>query len=117
MGFLAQQLGEEWMENGYVDDMSNGMYIVNKALVAVLKANTLSEVLLNVVNQEETSDTDTVCGIAGIIASRCRDLEDDLPVGLKEGLENGRFGGDYLKRVDEAIESRFGYTSVELASN
>lgn len=115
--FLTTELGEGWVQNGYVNDMSNGMYIVQKALEAVLGANTLSGVLLNVVNQEETSDTDTVCGIAGIIASKCRDLKDDLPEGLIQGLENGPYGADYLRKVDILIEKRFGRTSDELASN
>lgn len=105
--FLAKRLGEDWKQVGYVNDVSNGMLIVTQALAALANAKALSEVLLNVVNQDEISDTDTVCAIAGIIASRCTDLENDLPVSLITGLENGTYGADYLHKIDKEVTAVF----------
>jgi ADP-ribosyl-[dinitrogen reductase] hydrolase len=105
--FLTKQLGDDWKQNGYVNDTSNGMHIVAQALSALMKAKTLSDVLLNVVNQDVISDTDTVCAIAGIIASRCTDLEDDLPDTLKNGLENGDYGAGYLQMIDRSVMTFF----------
>ncbi|OQP67564.1 ADP-ribosylglycohydrolase family protein [Niastella populi] len=105
--FLAAQLGAQWRQNGYVNDMSNGMYIVGQALKALMNAATLSQVLLHVVNQDETSDTDTVCAIAAVIASRSTDWANDLPVALENGLENGTYGADYLKMIDRSVAAFF----------
>jgi len=105
--FLTEQLGKGWKQSGYDEEALNGVKIVTQALSALVNAKTVSGVLLNVVNQDEISDTDTVCAIAGIMASRCDDLEDDLPEVLKSGLENGAYGADYLQKIDNAVASAF----------
>ena len=88
------------------------MHIVTQALAALENAKALSGVLLNVVNQNEISDTDTVCAIAGIIASRCTDLENDLPATLIAGLENGTYGADYLHKIDKEVMAVFPHKSL-----
>lgn len=76
------------------------------------KADTLSGVLLNVVNHKEKSDTDTIAAIAMVIASRCQDLADDLPQGLRDGVENGAYGRDYLAKIDEKAARAFPATGI-----
>lgn len=105
--FLTAQLGEGWEQNGIENDPGNAMMIVTQALSALKHAKTIADVFLNVVNQIENSDTDTVCAIAAIIASRCTDLEDNVPETLKKGLENGKYGADYLRKIDIQVEAMF----------
>lgn len=105
--FLTTQLGEGWEQNGIENDPGNAMMIVTQALSALKNAKTMADVFLNVVNQIENSDTDTVCAIAAIIASRCTVLEDYVPETLKNGLENGTYGADYLRKIDMQVEAIF----------
>lgn len=112
--FLASHIGADWnsAEKGYTEDTSNGLNIVTQALDAVKKANSLSGVLLNVVNHKEKSDTDTIAAIAMVIASRCNDLPDDLPQTLRDGVENGAYGRDYLAEVDKKAAAFFPATEI-----
>jgi ADP-ribosyl-[dinitrogen reductase] hydrolase len=107
--FLEKHLGADWnsTQKGYTTDTGNGQNILRQALDAVYKAKTLSDVLLHVVNAEEKSDTDTICAIAMVIASRARDLLNDLPQKLTAGLENGTYGADYLKSLDQKAMTPF----------
>ncbi|MCP3139703.1 ADP-ribosylglycohydrolase family protein [Pyxidicoccus xibeiensis] len=101
--FIAQHLGADWNApvSGFTPEPGNGLNIVTQALRAVTQAKTaLSEVLLQAVNNDAVSDTDTVCAIAMGVASRARDLDDDLPRALVEGLERGAYGAAYLRAVD-----------------
>lgn len=92
-------VGSSWQHHGD-GETGNAVTIISLAFDAVMKANTLSEVLLNVVNGAEKSDTDTACAVAMVIASRCHDLIDDLPPALHEGLDQSRYGANYLRDLD-----------------
>jgi hypothetical protein len=48
-------------------------------------------------------DVDTVAAIAMGPASCCEEIEQDLPPQLVEGLENGRYGREYLAELDEKL--------------
>lgn len=106
-GFLERHLGPDWSENGREETPNNGLKIVMQAFAALHGSAALSQVLLKVVNNDALSDTDTICAMAMVMASRCSDIADDLPTGLRETLENRAFGRDYLTRVDESLERLF----------
>lgn len=112
--FIERHLGQGWnaADKGYTEHIGNGLKIVTQALNAVYKAESLSGVLLNVVNQDSLSDTDTVAAIAMAVASRSRDLADDLPVSLKAAVENGSFGADYLRQLDAVALKHFPPTTT-----
>lgn len=107
--FLASELGADWnsAQYGYTDDTNNGLNIVTQALLAVVEATSLSDLLLRVVNNEALSDTDTVAAIAMSIAACARDLADDLPQVLRDGLENGPYGAAYLQTIDRDLLMAF----------
>ena len=69
--------------------------------------DTVSKILLASVSQAENLDADTVGAMAMVIASRRGDLKNDLTDGLKLGLENGSYGRDYIRRVDERLAKTF----------
>lgn len=54
-----------------------------------------------------TGDVDTVATIAMAVASAHRDVTGSLPAALIEGLENGPYGRDHLRALDERIAARF----------
>lgn len=101
-GFLDAQIGKGWnsAENGFTPETGNGLNIVTQALKAVQGASSYSDLLLSVVNNDAKSDTDTVCAIAMLIASRSPEIKNDLPAALVNGLENNRYGADYLELTD-----------------
>ncbi|MCE9567140.1 MAG: ADP-ribosylglycohydrolase family protein [Planctomycetes bacterium] len=85
-----------------------GLECVTSALTAVMAHDSLSAILKCCV--EYGGDVDTVAAIAMAAASGSREIEQNLPGHLIEGLENGDFGRDYLvtldKRLSEAVASR-----------
>lgn len=78
---------------------------VRAAFTAIQKGDTLSEVLHAAV--AFGGDTDTVATIAMAFAVWCDDIEKDLPQHLYDGLENGEFGLDYLRDLDQQLMDRF----------
>jgi ADP-ribosylglycohydrolase len=112
--FLDTHIGAGWNSaaNGFTPDTGNGLNIVTQALAAVQAADTMSGILLAVVNNDGLSDTDTICAIAAVIASRAGDVVNDLPQRLTDGLENGRYGAAYLKQVDMAAAKAFPPTRI-----
>ena len=112
--FLENHLGHPWNtdDNGFVDHPKNGVKIVSLAINAVINTKTLSDLLLYAINQEAPSDADTICAIAMAIASNCDDITDDLPELLKTDLEQGQFGSEYLKKIDQDLNKAFPKTSI-----
>jgi ADP-ribosylglycohydrolase len=78
---------------------------VRAAFTAIQKGNTLSEVLRTAI--AFGGDTDTVATIAMALATWCPDIEKDLPQHLYDGLENGNYGLDYLRDLDQQLLDRF----------
>lgn len=77
---------------------------VRAAFTALQQGDTLSKVLMEAVGFG--GDTDTVATIAMALAVWCG-MENDLPPHLYEGLENGSFGLDYLRDLDQQLLHRF----------
>jgi ADP-ribosyl-[dinitrogen reductase] hydrolase len=80
---------------------SKGWMSVRAALTALTATTSLTELLRACV--AFTGDTDTVATIAVAAASRSAEYAQDLPDALMSGLENGRYGRDYLSELDTRL--------------
>ena len=81
-----------------------GWECVQAAVTAVTRNHSLSNILQDCV--AFTGDVDTVAAIALGAASCSQEVRQDLPSGLFEGLENGRYGRDYIIELDRKLLSR-----------
>ncbi len=73
-----------------------------RAVVTALKnSGSMSELLKEVV--AFTGDTDTVAAIALAIGAHSEEIEQDLPKPLLDGLENDKYGMDYLKEMNNKL--------------
>jgi ADP-ribosylglycohydrolase len=78
-----------------------GWPCVTAAIDAILRSDSLTELLVNCVNF--AGDTDTICAIAMGPASFCKEIKQDLPQNLIDGLENGPYGRDYIIALDKRL--------------
>jgi len=81
---------------------SDAIPCVKAAISSVLRNNSLSECLKECIDY--TGDVDSIAAMALGIGSCCKEIENDLPQHLYEGLENGPYGLDYLRSLDEKLE-------------
>ena len=75
------------------------------ALYAIESSDNLGGILKYAVKYG--GDTDTVAAIAMGIASASNDIEKNLPEELLEGLENIKYGHDYLLFLDRKLSEKF----------
>lgn len=75
------------------------------AIYAIESHDSLSKILWQCV--QYTGDVDTVAAIAMGPASLSKEIDQDLPDHLIEGLENRTYGRDYLKALDEELFAKF----------
>lgn len=92
--FLTCFLSGDWFTpwKGFVS--VEGMDCVKGAITAVQQSDSLSEILIRCV--AFGGDTDTVASIALGIINTSNQFENDLSPALFHGLENNRYGYDYL---------------------
>lgn len=76
------------------------------AMAAILENDTLTGVLKSCIDY--AGDTDTVAAIAMAAASQSKEIVQDLPENLFNGLENGTYGRDYIIKLDEQLEKKYG---------
>ncbi len=81
-----------------------GWPCVTAAIDAIMRSNSLSEVLVNSV--KFAGDTDTIAAIAMGPASFCQELKYDIPQCLIDSLENGPYGRDYIIELDKQLLSK-----------
>ena len=77
---------------------SKGWQSVTAAITAIRMSSTLSEVLKNSV--AFSGDVDTVAAVALAAGSVSEELENDIPKHLIDGLENGKYGRDYIENLN-----------------
>lgn len=75
------------------------------AISLVVNGNSLTEIMHKAVSFG--GDTDSVAAVAVGLASLADNVKKDLPLRLKRGLENTRFGKDHLRRLDSLMLKRF----------
>lgn len=78
---------------------------VRVAIECVVTCDTMVDVIRKAVSYR--GDTDTTAAIAAGIASVCPDIDQRLPPGLLDVLENGSYGRDYLIDLDKRLFARF----------
>lgn len=103
--YLEQTLGGRWNLpwNGPVQ--GNALDTVQAAVTAIREEDSLTRILKRAVSFG--GDTDTVATIAVGAASCSRSVPHDLPDALVAGLENGPYGRDYLRALDERLFATF----------
>src|SRR6476469_210984 len=99
--WISDQLGDDWTRPWQGKVGSKGALSVRAALTALASARSMTELLRQCVAY--TGDVDTVATIALAAAARSAEGADDLPEALYRGLENGTYGRDYLRVLDECM--------------
>jgi hypothetical protein len=117
--YIDSAIGADWRTLSDNDDPKNGLYILRKALAIVISHDSMADMLRAVVNSGPGQDTDTLGGLALSIASRSREVADDLPDSLFDELEKpledkpesakkrGDYGREFLASLDRALQRRF----------
>jgi ADP-ribosylglycohydrolase len=78
-----------------------GLSSAAAAITALVESDRMSDLLRACV--AFTGDVDTVAAIALGAGSCCREIEQDLPQHLHDGLERGPYGYDFLAGLDERL--------------
>ncbi|MGI0491554.1 ADP-ribosylglycohydrolase family protein [Alkalinema pantanalense CENA528] len=100
--FIEHQVpGYAWAEPWRDKVGEKGWMAVRAAVTAILHHDRLSEILRACV--AFGGDVDTVATIALAAASGSPEVTQDLPQHLVEGLENDRYGRDYLCALDAQL--------------
>ncbi len=99
--FLEQHVHGNWSETWIGKVGSKGWMSVRAAITAISQSRKMSELLKRCV--AFTGDVDTVAAIALAGGSCSVEIEQDLPLYFHQNLENGAFGYDYIKKIDEEL--------------
>lgn len=101
--FLDAHVSGEWSKPWQGEVRSKGWMSVRAAITAVMRNDSLSELLKDCI--AFTGDVDTVAAIALAAASCSEEIAKDLPDHLITGLENGTYGRDYIIDLDRQLMS------------
>lgn len=99
--FIESQVAGNWSEPWQGKVGSKGWMSVKAALTALQQSQSMRELLQTSV--AFTGDVDTVATIALAAGAHSAEIEQDLPDHLYRGLENGRYGFDYIKALDNQL--------------
>jgi ADP-ribosyl-[dinitrogen reductase] hydrolase len=92
---------KQWSEPYKGKVKAKGWMSVQAAITAVHRNSRLSELLQDCISF--TGDVDTVATIALAGACLSREYNQDLPQHLIDTLENGKYGRDYLQKLDKQL--------------
>jgi ADP-ribosylglycohydrolase len=103
--FIEDYISGNW--SGFWDKEvgCNGDESVLAAINAIRKEKSLSKILKRCISFG--GDVDTVATIALAAASCSREIKQDLPKNLVDGLENNKYGRDYLIELDKKLKERY----------
>lgn len=99
--FLETHVSGEWSKPWQGEVRSKGWMSVRAAITAVMRNDSLSELLKDCI--AFTGDVDTVGAIALAAAANSEEMMQDLPEHLIDGLENGTYGKDYIIALDQQL--------------
>jgi len=100
--WIDRQLGtDRWATPWQGKVGPKGWMSVRAALTALGSSSRMSGILAACV--AFTGDVDTVATVALAAAARSAEVEQDLPAVLVDGLENGPYGRDYLRLLDDRL--------------
>ncbi|BAY93121.1 MULTISPECIES: ADP-ribosylglycohydrolase family protein [unclassified Tolypothrix] len=101
--FLEGYVSGEWSKPWAGKVKSKGWMSVRAAITAVMRNDSMSELLKDCI--AFTGDVDTVATIALAAGSCSQEITQDIPHHLLMGLENGTYGRDYLIELDKQLMS------------
>ncbi|HEY9667910.1 MAG TPA: ADP-ribosylglycohydrolase family protein [Coleofasciculaceae cyanobacterium] len=101
--FLDAHVPGDWSKPWEGKVNSKGWMSVQAAITAVIRNDSLSELLRDCI--AFTGDVDTVATIALAAASCSEEVAQDLPDHLIAGLENDAYGRDYIIALDRKLMS------------
>jgi len=104
--FLQTYVAGRWAKPWRGKVGAPGIESVHAAVTAVLTQDSLSAILQTCI--AFTGDVDTVATIALCAASCAKEVTQDLPLPLYEGLENGLYGRQYLQQLDRQLLQKMG---------
>lgn len=104
--FLERHVAGEWSQEWRGEVRSKGWMSVQAAVTAVVRNDSLSELLRDCINF--TGDVDTVATIALAAASCSQEVVQELPEKLVRDLESGQYGREYLLELDHKLLALFG---------
>jgi hypothetical protein len=99
--FLEAHVPGEWSQPWQGKVESKGWMSVRAAITALMRNDSLSELLKDCI--AFTGDVDTVAAIALAAGSCSQEITQDLPEHLIAGLENGSYGKDYIINLDRQL--------------
>lgn len=99
--FLEKQVSGRWATPWAGKVKAQGWMSVRAAITAITNSDTMSDLLRTCV--QFSGDVDTVAAIALAAGSCCDEIAQDLPAHLFETLENGKYGRDYIRRLDAQL--------------
>lgn len=106
-GFLDKHIPSRTWSAPYTGKVGEkGWQSVQAAITAVTAHDSMSAILRACI--DFTGDVDTVAAVALGVAAACPEVKQDLPAHLKDGLENGTYGRDYLTALDARLMAEFG---------
>jgi ADP-ribosyl-[dinitrogen reductase] hydrolase len=99
--FLEEQVSGRWAVPWTGKVTAQGWASVRAAVAAVSRSDGMSDLLKACV--QFTGDVDTVAAIALAAGSCSAEIAQDLPAHLFDTLENGKYGRDYIQRLDAQL--------------
>lgn len=102
--YLSDTQGYKWAANWNEEVGVDATETVEAVLTVLQQEDTLTNILKRSV--DFGGDVDTVASLALAIGSVAISVENDLPNWLYTDLENGKYGHDYIQKLDEQLMSR-----------
>jgi ADP-ribosyl-[dinitrogen reductase] hydrolase len=99
--FLEEYVPGRWAAPWTGKVKSQGWMSVQAAITALVRCNTMSDVLKTCI--QFSGDVDTVAAIALAAGSCSTEIAQDLPFHLFDKLENGQYGRDYIRALDTQL--------------
>ncbi|WP_207229257.1 ADP-ribosylglycohydrolase family protein [Ktedonosporobacter rubrisoli] len=99
--FLEEQVPGRWASPWTGKVKSQGWMSVQAAVTALTRCDTMRELLKACI--QFSGDVDTVAAIALAAGSCSSEIAQDLPAHLFEELENGKYGREYIRRLDTQL--------------
>jgi len=103
--FLEEHVRGHWATPWTGKVKSQGWMSVQAAVTALLRSDTMRELLKTCI--QFSGDVDTVAAIALAAGSCSTEIAQDLPVHLIDSLENGQYGRDYIHLLDTQLMAFF----------
>jgi ADP-ribosylglycohydrolase len=105
--FLEEYVPGRWADPWTGKVGAKGWMSVRAAVTALTRNETMSGLLKICI--QFTGDVDTAAAIALPAGSCSREIVQDLPQHLIDGLENGQYGRDYIRQLDTQLMAVFAH--------